>query len=69
MAKKNLQRWFWRTLSPPSPKTASILIKSNFTFYQHLPLSRVLIFKQQAAGPEFGNTVMTSGYSIGCFSK
>ena len=38
MAKQNLQRWFWGTLSPPSPQIAGILIKGNFPFYQHLSL-------------------------------
>ena len=44
MAEQTLRRWFWGTLSPPSPQIASILIKSNFPLYQHLSLSQVLIF-------------------------
>ena len=53
LAEQNIQSWLLQTVSPPSPQIARILIKCNFPFYQHLPLSWVSIFKQWAATPEF----------------
>ena len=53
MTQQNLQKWSGGMLSPPSPLIVSILIQSNFPFYQHLSFARVLIFEWRGAGPDF----------------
>ena len=46
MAEQNLGSWFWH-MSPPSLQIASLLIKANFSFYQHLALHYWLLSGEQ----------------------
>ena len=46
MAEQNLGSWFWH-MSPLSLQIAGLLIKANFSFYQHLALHYWLLSGEQ----------------------